>query len=181
MNKKLIKKLKNIKLIVSDVDGVLTDGRIRLAGSREEIKIFNNRDGMRIDIWLRDGLRMLWFTGRKSDAVIRRTRELKVDLLFKDDLYRLKTTFLNLMFKRYKVSPEQILYIGDDWGDIYLMTQVGVSVAPKNGSMENKKIADIITKVNGGDGVLAEVIEIVMKTKGSWHKHVKEYFKKYLI
>lgn len=176
----LTKKLKRIKLIVSDVDGVLTEDKINLPGMGEEIKIFNAKDALRIEAAQRSGLKIIWITGRKAKATIRRSKELNVPLSFKQDVAKLDTPFLDVLKKKYRVGPKEILYIGDDWGDLFLMKQVGVSATPKNGSPENKAIADIISSRNGGDGVIAEVIEMVMRANGTWEKYIREYIAKYI-
>lgn len=164
-------------MIVSDVDGVLTDGKIYLSGGPEETKSFCARDALPMEMAMRSGLKIIWFTGRKCAAVIRRSKEIDGDvkLLFKGELYKQKVNLLDLLYKEFKIKASEILYIGDDWNDLFLMKRVGVSVTPQNGSAENKKIADMVAKTKGGEGVMAEVIEIVMKTKGTWAKFIKGY------
>ncbi len=176
INKKLPlnERLKKIRLIASDVDGVLTDGKIRLVGE-EEMKVFNGKEAMKIDMIIRSGIPVVWITGRKCAAVIKRGKELNIRLIFKKEL-QAKKLLLNEDFeKNYKVSPEQVLYVGDDFNDLFLMSYFGVSATPHDGSAQNIKIADIVTNKNGGDGVLAEVIEMVMKAQGTWNKYLKEY------
>ncbi len=170
--------LANIKLIISDVDGVLTDGKIYLDSSGGEIKVFTNRDALRIDIWLRNGGKMLWFTGRKSEAVKRRVSELNVDLIFKEDVIG---DFLSQISKKYSLKPEEMAYVGDDWNDIYYMSRVGLSVAPASASKENRAMANIVTKACGGAGVIAEIIEILMRKQGTWDKHVVAYKEKFIL
>lgn len=173
----LLKKLKKIKLIVSDVDGVLTDGKIYLNGGPEELKSFCTKDALPMEMAMRSGIKIIWFTGRKCDAVIKRSKEIDgdINLLFKGDLYKQKVNLLDMLYHKFKVEAFEILYIGDDWNDLFIMRQVGVSVTPKNGSAENKRVADIITKVIGGYGVMAEIVEIVMRAKGTWAKFIKGY------
>lgn len=182
-NKKAVElRLKKIKLIVCDVDGVLTDGRIYLTGGPEEIKVFNSKDAMRLEVALKSGLYVIWFTGRKCAAVIQRSKEIigGLKLIFKSDVYEAKSSLLKIVEKDFAVKSEEILYIGDDWNDLHLMGAVGVSATPRNGSTENKKIADIITKVDGGDGVAAEIVEKVMRAKGTWKKYVEEYTSQFI-
>lgn len=176
----LTKKLKSVKLIISDVDGVLTEDKIYLPGDGEEIKVFNPKDALRIEAAQRSGLKIIWITGRKARATIKRSRELNVPLIFKQDVAKSKTPLLDTLKKKYHVNPKEMLYIGDDWGDLFLMKRVGVSATPKNGSPENKAIAHIVSSRNGGDGVAAEIIEIVMRTNGTWEKYIKEYVAKFI-
>ncbi len=174
--------LRKIKVVVSDVDGVLTDGKIYLSGSSEEMKAFCTRDALRMEAAMRSGLKIVWFTGRKCRAVIKRSTEIQggIYLLFKAELFEKKINLLDLLVKKYSVKPEEILYIGDDWNDLNIMINVGVSVTPRDGSYENKNIATIITKAKGGEGVMAEVLERVMKAKGTWNKYVKSYVSEFI-
>lgn len=167
----LKKKLSKIKLIISDVDGVLTDGKIYLTGN-EEIKAFSVKDGTRINAALKSGIKVFFITGRECGAVIRRSNEFKGIKLF------LKTRdepafLLERIKKEEKISPSEILYIGDDLNDLYIMSRVGVSAVPRDGASENKRIADIITQAKGGEGVVGEVIEMVMKEQRRWPDYVK--------
>lgn len=174
------KKLKKITLIVSDVDGVLTDGKIIIDKDGGEIKTFFNRDGTRVDIALASGLSIILVTGRKGGAVLKRSQELNLPILYKADFAKNNTPLLDLLVKKYSITTQEILYIGDDWTDIFYMTQVGVSVTPSNGSLENQQIASITTKAKGGEGVLAEVIELVMKERGTWQTHIDKYYKQFI-
>lgn len=176
----LQKRLKKIRLIASDVDGVLTDGRVRLVGE-EELKVFNGKEAMKIDMVIRSGIPVVWVTGRKCVAVIKRGKELNVPVIFKHELEVKKLSLAQDFKKTYGVSENEVLYVGDDWGDLFLMTHFGVSATPRDGSTQNKKIADIVTKTKGGEGVLAEVIEMVMKAKGTWAKYLAEYTEHFLV
>lgn len=175
-NKNLAEKLKKIKLLVFDVDGVLTDGKIYLSDIGET-KTFYCKDAVRIHIALNSGLKVLLFTARKCAAVERRSKEMNVDLLFKNDLRLSGEKLLDFVKKKFGVKPDEILYAGDDWNDIYLMKQAGVAIAPQNASVENKKVAHIITKARGGEGAIAEIIEILMRVQGTWKKYFENYLK----
>ncbi len=167
-------KLKKIKLIVSDVDGVLTDGRIYLLGM-EELKAFSVRDASPMEIARQSGLRFMFITTRKSEAIIKRAEELKTDLVFKTDIKEAGGDLTAYLQGRYGVTPEEVLYVGDDWSDLHSMTLFGVSATPQNATPENKAVADIVTDAKGGEGVLREVIEKVMIAQGTWGKYLAEY------
>lgn len=164
-------KLKKIKLIVSDVDGVLTDGKIYLVG-KEEMKAFSVRDASPMEVARQAGIRFLFITSRKCDAVIKRAEELKTDLVFKMDVKAAGGDLISYLKTKYSVSPEEVLYVGDDWSDLFSMKTFGVSATPANGTPENKAIALIVTKANGGEGVLRELIEIVLRAQGVWEKYL---------
>lgn len=171
----LNEKLNKIKMIVFDVDGVLTDGKIYLPGEQEEIKVFYAKDAPRTATALRSGLKIVWLTARKGAAVIRRAKALKVEIIFKQDLKENNISLLETVKDRFNVGPEEILYVGDDWSDLHLMKQVAVAVTPNDGSKENKEIAHIVTEAKGGQGVAAEIIEKVMRAKGTWDKYSQQY------
>lgn len=177
MKGRILEKLKKVSLIVFDVDGVLTDGRLYYSGDENEAKSFYAKDAPRIAIALKSGLKIVWVTARASIGVMRRSSELKVDLISKQELKRAGKSFLDMLQERYGSFRDQILYVGDDWSDLYLMQQAGVAVTPVDGSSENKKIAALVTKAHGGYGVAAEVIESVMRAQGTWEKSVKAYLK----
>lgn len=175
---KLDKKLKDIKIIVSDVDGVLTDGKIFFEANGKELKVFCARDGFRVEVWLRAGKKMVWFTGRRSVGIIRRAKELGVDLIFKADL---EGGLFEYLKDKYQVNPKQVLYLGDDWSDLYYMSRSGFSIAPANASAENRELADLVTRARGGEGVLAEVVELVMRAQKIWKKAVGAYQEKFIL
>lgn len=167
-------KLKKIKLIVSDVDGVLTDGRIYILG-KEELKSFSVRDASPMEIARRSGLRFLLVTSRKSDSVIRRAEELKTDLVFKTDIKDAGGDLVSYVKDHCGAASEGVLYVGDDWSDLYAMTLFGLSAAPADATPENKAIADIVTSAAAGEGVIREVIEMVMRAQGTWEKYLADY------
>ena len=174
MKNTLKEKIKKIKLIVSDVDGVLTEGKIYLLG-REELKVFWAKDATPIEMAGRTGLRLMLLTGRKSTAIEKRAEELAVPLLYKQDLKVSGKTLSEYAKDNFGVDTTEILYIGDDWSDLFFMKQVGISVAPADASPENKEIADLITKAPGGQGVLREIIEAIMRAQNTWNKQLQVY------
>ena len=176
ISRELKEKLGRVEMIVFDVDGVLTDGRIYLS-EVGEIKVFHSRDSFRTEIALKSGLKILWFTGRKTPMVVERAKQFNLDVLFKQDI---GDSLLDLIKKEHGVSSENVLYVGDDWSDLYLMVKVGISVAPHNATPENRDIANIVTNTDGGQGVAAEVIEMVMRAKNTWEKYSKEYIEKFI-
>src|SRR3989344_4207826 len=171
-------KLKKVRLIVSDVDGVLTDGKIYLSEGCGEIKVFSAKDAIRIEVAVKSGIKMLLITARKGPGVMRRAEELGADIVFKQDLQQENLSLLTEVKRKFNIEPEEILYVGDDWNDLYSMKQVGVSATPANGSSENREIADIVTEEQGGEGVVSELVEKVMRAQGTWEQYSKEYLSK---
>lgn len=168
----LKKKLSSIKLIVSDVDGVLTDGKICLIPQIGEAKTFSVKDSLRIKMAVKSGIPIVWFTGRKSRATIQRAKELNAEVIFKQDL---KDGLFGFLKRKFGIDPINVLYVGDDWNDMWFMSCVGISAAPSDARPEVRKVASIVTKVRGGDGVLGELIEAIMRAKGTWNKYVNQY------
>ena len=154
----LTRKLKKIRVIVSDVDGVLTDGRIYLLENGDELKSFNAKDGSRVELAFMSGINILLVTSRKSGAVIRRAKEMKVPLVFKRDLKKSGKDLFLFLREKFRVDSSEVLYVGDDWSDLYFMKNAGVSATPFDGSAENKKIADLITGASSGGAVLSAII-----------------------
>lgn len=157
-------KLLKIKWILMDVDGVMTDGSITYASSGEEIKTFHAQDGAGIKLAHMAGLKTGIITGRKSEMVHRRIRDLKYDY-FKEGVSRKSAVYEE--FKReFNVSDEQVCYIGDDFADLGILLKVGFSAAPSNARDEIKAVCDFVTLTPGGFGAVRELIDKILKAQG---------------
>lgn len=153
-------KLKKIKMIVMDVDGVMTDGQIIFTSSGEEIKAFDIQDGMGITLARKAGLKTGIITGRTSDMVRRRAKELHYDYVSQgNDDKHLKYDEVK---KQFKLTDEEICYIGDDIPDIPVLKKSGFSVAVANARDEVKRYCDYITQSDGGHGAVREVIDKIL-------------------
>ncbi|WP_310441476.1 KdsC family phosphatase [Sulfurimonas sp.] len=149
-----------IKLIVLDVDGCLTDGRIIYSSDGSETKNFNVKDGLAISSWIRMGNHVAIITGRNSKIVETRANELGVKHLFqavKDKEKVLKELIDSLELKYYEVGA-----IGDDLNDFKMLSKVGRSFTPKDGVKEIRDIVDTVLTCNGGDGAVREMIDILV-------------------
>ena len=162
MNKK-IELIKKIKLVISDVDGVLTDGGMYYSVKGDIQKKFHARDGMGIAILQRNGIQTVIITKEKNEIVKKWTSKMNVDKLFQG--IKKKELLLPKLCNLYNLNKENIAYIGDDVNDLEIMKKIGFSVTPKNGNIEVKKIANHISKINGGEGVLREVCDLLISTK----------------
>jgi 3-deoxy-D-manno-octulosonate 8-phosphate phosphatase (KDO 8-P phosphatase) len=160
----LKKKLKGIKLVVLDVDGVLTDGAIILAGKDSDTKRFNSQDGFGITLARQAGIRFGILTGRVSDAVKRRVEELKIDYYECGHFY--KQDALKAITSAAELSPEQLLYMGDDVLDLVCKPHVGIFVAPANAANRVLQEADWVTSRIGGDAAVREMIEVLLDAQG---------------
>ncbi|MEW6041414.1 MAG: HAD hydrolase family protein [Elusimicrobiota bacterium] len=175
MNKAILERARKIKLIAMDIDGVLTKGELIILNSGEEVKIWDIRDRLAYTLIKKSGLdiKLAWITGRKSEEVSARAKELKIDYLYQKMAEKL-TPYKDIL-KKSRLTPEQTAYIGDDWLDIPVLKRAGFSVCPQNTPREVSKYAHYITKVNGGYGVLREVVEIVLMAQGVFEKTLSIY------
>lgn len=162
----LLKKAKKIKLLISDIDGVLTRGEIIILSSGEEVKIWNVKDGLGYT-FLRDiypQVKTAWITGRGSLQVQERAKSMKIDYLIKDCMTK-KDAFDKLLAKT-GLKAQEAAYIGDDIVDISVLKAAGLSVCPKDAVASVKKYVDCVSKFNGGEGVVREIIDLILEAKG---------------
>lgn len=149
-----------IKLLVLDVDGCLTDGKIIYASDGNEIKNFNVKDGLAISSWIKMGFQAAIITGRNSEIVAKRAKELGISYLFqgiKDKESILKELLERLNLKQYEVGA-----IGDDLNDYKMLRSVGRSFTPKDGAKEIRELVDTVLTSKGGDGAVREMIDILV-------------------
>ncbi|MGB9618545.1 MAG: KdsC family phosphatase, partial [Desulfomonilaceae bacterium] len=171
---KLEDALKKIRLIIFDVDGILTDGSIIFAGASIEIKSFHVRDGHGIKIAKRCGLEVALVTGRYSDVVERRARDLGIDLVHQGIWD--KRPVLHELMTKLSLEPEEVAVLGDDVVDIPIMRRVGLSVTVPEAPHEVKEAADYVTKHPGGKGAAREVVEMILKGQGKWKDALARYY-----
>ena len=160
-----------IKLVLLDVDGTLTDGGIYRGNNGEELKRFNVKDGYAIVNAQKLGIEFGIITGRKSELVEIRAKELKIKYLYQG--ISEKTVILEEIIKKDSLSKEEIAYMGDDLNDLLIMEQVGLSGTPKDAVDEVIQVADFVSKKNGGSGAVREFIEHILKKDGKWEIFLK--------
>ncbi len=165
---------KKIKLLVMDVDGVLTDGRVIYANSGDELKFFDVTDGMGLSLWSRAGLKSAILTARKSKVVSKRSKVIHIDRIYQNAVRKLEV--FERILSDFKVSPEEICYIGDDVIDIPVLKRVGFAVCVPNSVPVVKDVVHYITKKEGGRGAVREVIDMILKTQGKWSELMKRYY-----
>lgn len=167
----MLEKAKKIKMLITDVDGVLTQGDIILDGERE-IKIFNIRDGSGIVLAQKAGLIIAFLTARSSNAISVRANELGVKEVHQG--IKNKVAIYEQLIEKYKLQSTEVAYVGDDFIDIPLLKQVGLSVSPSDAIEEVKEIVDYIAPVQGGKGVIRELVKLILKVQGKWDDLLKE-------
>lgn len=172
MRLSLLDKIKKIKLLVLDVDGVMTNGEIIVDEKGQETKVFNVHDGYATVLFRRAGMKTAVLSARKCGAVTARARDLGFDKVCQNAYP--KIGFYKDILKDLKMKDEQACFIGDDLPDIEVLKRVGFSVSVANAASEVKKITDYVTKREGGKGAVREVIELILKAQGKWEKIVKQ-------
>lgn len=168
-------KLNDIKLLILDVDGVLTDGGIIYNDNCVETKIFNVKDGLGIRLFMEAGLDLCIVTGRRSKALDNRCKNLGIDLVY--DNVRDKASIFDRILDRTGVSASEVAFMGDDLPDISLMKNVGLSIAVADAHEVVLETADMVTTAKGGNGAVREVCELLLKAQGHWDRIVDRFLR----
>jgi YrbI family 3-deoxy-D-manno-octulosonate 8-phosphate phosphatase len=158
MNK--IRKPKNIKILLTDVDGVLTDGGMYYNSKGDFMKKFHARDGMGVALLRKKGIPTIIVTKEKTAIVRKWASKMKIAKIF--DSIQHKERIVDEICKKYKVTVSQIGYIGDDVNDVELLKKVGFSATPKDGIIKVQKIVDYVCKKNGGEGAFREIADLLI-------------------
>lgn len=170
---KIDDRCKKVELILSDVDGVLTDGGIIFDNHGIEQKRFHVRDGQGIKQWRRGGFKFGILTARTSHIVKLRASELGVDIVRQG--FEEKVPVMQDLMKEFELETDQICYIGDDLPDLPVMRAVGLGIAVADACDEVRAGAHHVTKLSGGQGAVREAIELILKAKGMWDDLVSKY------
>jgi len=165
--------LKKIRLVILDVDGVLTDGRLLTHSDGSESKSFHVHDGQGINFLGRAGIKVALITGRASKAVELRAAELNIEHLYQGDMNKLGC-YRDLLAK-LDLSDEAVAYLGDDLPDIPVMKRVGLSVAVADARPEARSIATYVTLAPGGAGAVREFADLLLKAQGRWQTIVDSF------
>jgi 3-deoxy-D-manno-octulosonate 8-phosphate phosphatase (KDO 8-P phosphatase) len=163
----------DIRVIVSDVDGVWTDGKIIYAGEQREIKNFNVRDGLGAKLAQKAGVAIALITSRRSPALLRRARELGIEELHQGAANKLAEC--EKLAKKLSVGFDQILYVGDDLPDLAPMLRAAISAAPADAAAEVRAAATWKLDARGGEGAFRETVERLLRARGVWAAIVGEF------
>jgi 3-deoxy-D-manno-octulosonate 8-phosphate phosphatase (KDO 8-P phosphatase) len=172
----LKKRAAQVKVLLMDVDGTMTDGGVMLLsqpdGSALEIKKFDAHDGQGLTLAHTAGIRTGCITGRESAALLRRANEMKMEFIYMKQ--PLKMPAYEEILKKAGVSDAEVSYVGDDLPDIPLLRRVGLAVAVGDAVPEVKKSAHYTTKALAGHGAIREAIELILKSKGIWEQLIEK-------
>ncbi|HLK61966.1 MAG TPA: HAD hydrolase family protein [Bryobacteraceae bacterium] len=166
-----------IRLLLMDVDGVLTDGRLYNVpapdGSMAETKGFDSQDGIALQWMARFGFPTGLISGRVSPATVERAKQCKMKYVYQG--HTEKIPILQEILADAKIDASEVAYIGDDFTDVVVMRRVGLAIATANARPEVKEIAHHVTRVAGGQGAVREVIELLLQAQGKWSEILRHY------
>jgi 3-deoxy-D-manno-octulosonate 8-phosphate phosphatase (KDO 8-P phosphatase) len=163
-----------IKLLLLDVDGVMTDGRITYDNDGGELKSFDVKDGHGLKLLQRAGIEVGIITGRQSAVVARRAEELGIELVYQGVKEKL-VPFYEIL-EKLRISPEEVAYVGDDVVDLPVMRRVGFAITVADAVEDVKPFADLVTTRDGGRGAVREVCDFLLKKSGRWATVANRYF-----
>lgn len=161
----LVSALKRVRLVLCDVDGVLTDGTVTMGGG-EEFKRFHIQDGLGLRLLQHTGIRVGWISARPSAATAQRAADLKVDFLHQSE--ESKVTAVEAILGKAGVTWAEVCYVGDDVVDLGALRRAGVAVAVANAIAEAKALAHHVTLAPGGNGAVREVADMILRAQGRW-------------
>lgn len=164
-----------IKLLILDVDGVLTDGRIVLGNYGDELKFFDIHDGHGIVMLSRAGIRTVIISGRRSRINVKRAKEMRVIKIYQNAHDKLK--LFEKVLKKYRVEPAEVCYVGDDVIDLPVLRRVGLAVAVGNAVNEVRGAVDYVTERLGGRGAVREVADLLLKAQNRWDELMERYLR----
>jgi len=162
-----------IKLLICDVDGVMTDGRLYFGDNGLEYKAFHSRDGLGIKMLQRSGIPLAVITARTSDVVRHRMKNLNIDLVFQGQLDKVQA--FESLCKELQLTTVQVAYVGDDLVDLPVMKKVGLSIAVADAHERVKQHADWTTRHEGGHGAVRDVCELLMEAQGTLEEQFALY------
>lgn len=169
----VIDKAKNIKLLILDVDGVLTDAKLFFDDQGREYKAFHARDGHGIKLLRQTGVEVAVISGRRSESVALRMRSLGIEHVYQGQENKL-AAFEELL-RRLAVTPEATAHVGDDLLDLPLMKRAGLAIAVRDAHFAIKDYADWVTTLPGGEGAAREVCDFIMRAQGNLERVISAY------
>ena len=173
MEERILEKAKKIKLLLLDVDGVLTDGRIIYDSGGRDMKFFDVHDGLGVYLLKKAGIPTILITAKGSRSIRPRAKDMRVDMVFEN--ISPKSSVLDKILKKYGINSVEACFVGDDLVDLCLMKRVGFAIAVFNAAPEVKKVAAYVTFREGGRGAVREVAELILKAQGKWQELASSY------
>ena len=173
MDKKILARARKIRMVLLDVDGVMTNGQVLLLPNGDEVKQFSILDGFGIVSAMKSGIRVGIISGRKSPSLKIRCEELHIEDLYMGEMDKLP--ILNEVAARYSLEPEEIAFIGDDVPDLPVLLRVGLAVAPENAHPEVKSRVHLVLQRRGGEGAVREFTDLLLAAQGKANSLLKKF------
>lgn len=164
---------KKVKLLILDVDGVLTDGRIIYDSKGRDLKFFDVHDGLGVYLLKKTGIRTILITARGSRAIKPRAKDMQVERVYANISPKQKV--LENILKKYRLTSDAVCFVGDDLVDLGIMKRVGLAIAVSNACQEIKEISHYITNSPGGRGAVREIAELILKAQDKWQEAINSY------
>ncbi len=161
-----VERARRVRMLLSDVDGTLTDGTLWVLPDGEEIKAYHVRDGLGILLARLAGLKVGLVTGKTSRALSARAERLLVDCLYQGAIDK-RVAFREIL-ERFSLAPDEVAFVGDDLGDLAVMAASGLAAAPSDADADVRSASHYVCATPGGRGAVREVIEFILKAQGSW-------------
>jgi len=174
INSKLKSKMKKVKILLLDVDGVLTDGRIIYDSRGVDAKFYDVHDGLGVYLLGRMGIKTILITAKGSKSIHPRARDMRIEAVYEDILPKVKV--YEDIRKKFGLKDEEVCFVGDDLVDLSVLKKTGVPIATRNACYEVKQASIYVTKKNGGRGAGRGVAELILKSKGLWNKALALYY-----
>lgn len=174
--KNCLPKAEKVKLLLLDVDGILTDGSITYSDEGIELKTFNSKDGFGLNLVRKAGVEVGIITARSSQALIRRCQDLKIDHLYQGRRNKVET--FQEVIAELGLTASEVAYMGDDWLDLPLLARVGFSATVADALAEVKEVTHFTSRFNGGQGGVREVCDLIVEAKGMYEKLLHEYMER---
>lgn len=169
----ITEKAKKIKLVIFDVDGVLTDGSLFIGDDGQEYKAFNSRDGHGLKMLQHHGVAVAIITGRTSEVVKHRVKDLGIEHVYQGQLD--KMVAFDHLIEKLNIDTDNIAYVGDDVVDLPVMVKVGLAIAVQDAHAAVKNHSHWITPSNGGRGAARDICEMIMQAQGTWEAELASY------
>ncbi len=172
MEQAVIEKAKRIKLLILDVDGVLTDGKIYYGNYGDELKAFDVRDGMGLALMSRAGIETAIITAKKAKIIRLRAKDMGVKRVYENHS---KLKIYTKLLRKFRLQKEEVCFIGDDLLDIPVLKDVGLPATVPQAAKEVKAASSYVTQAGAGSGAVRELCEFILKSQGKWDEVIKKY------
>lgn len=173
-NPKIRRKIKNIKILILDVDGIMTDGSIIYDDDGKETKVFDVKDGHGLKMLMSVGIKVAVITARESGVVRHMAKNLGIDIVYQKA--RDKVIAFNEILENLSLNPVHAAYMGDELVDIPVMKRAGLAITVPDCASGVKRFSDYITERRGGKGAVREVCELIIRTCGKWRDAAERYY-----